>query len=235
MHKSWNSSLGFIVFGLKLKPESTPQLCIMFEQSAACQWVTLLWLRLLRYAYIHMRENSSVFLSSHLCICRLSVTEVNHMLQPCTRTANLLETWYSLFVFLLINPAKNMNKLGYQVTAFLLLLTCLNYFTEIFCICFWREQIKFGPCVEHSTHEWRWPQNCNIFLFANTPIFQILGDICYIHILFLLNSYRRKLLRFYGFRREQAKKNKKSWKILVLLVWPLVDKCNHYSWMSRMV
>lgn len=45
------------MFVLKLKPESTSQLYVLFEQSTARQWGTLLWLRLLRYTYTHMREN----------------------------------------------------------------------------------------------------------------------------------------------------------------------------------
>lgn len=151
-------------------------------------------------------QQSSLHLSS---FCDWSKTHVATLCKTCKPV--FIFSLLVQAVFLQLYPTKKnniyMNKLGYQVTAFLLLLTYLNYFTEIFCICFWREQIKFGPCAEHS--EWRWPQNSNIFLFPNTPIFQILGDTCYIHILFVFNSYQRKLLLFYGFRSEQAKKKKK--------------------------
>lgn len=40
------------------------------------------------YVHPHERELFPVVLSSHLCICRLPATEVNHTLQLCARIVN---------------------------------------------------------------------------------------------------------------------------------------------------
>lgn len=82
------------------------------------------------YLHPHEGELFPVVLSSHLCICHLSVTEVN-MLHFCAKTANLFLyflSWYRLFVFLLLNPRKIYMGINLATRSLhFFFYQCLNY------------------------------------------------------------------------------------------------------------